>query len=286
MAQDFDVTVERGRLRARRFGHPGATPALCIPGLSSNSRAFDALGESIASRGGEAIAFDLRGRGWSDITASGTYGWERHARDILEAADALGIRSFDLVGHSMGAYIGMVAASLDREHRIRRLVLVDAAGIPTMSSLRAIGAGVQRLNATFADADAYVDAVRAAGLVTPWNAYWERHYRYDLVASDGAVASRTAYAAIAEDSAYGATHNPRVLWPKFTVPTLLLRAAVPLGPASDGYVLTRADYAAFLSRRPGRRGAEIAENHFGILCAPAACTEIVTFLARDAEAVA
>mgnify|MGYP001214897889 CR=1 FL=1 len=286
MAQDFDVTVERGRLRARRFGHPGATPALCIPGLSSNSRAFDALGESIASRGGEAIAFDLRGRGWSDITASGTYGWERHARDILEAADALGIRSFDLVGHSMGAYIGMVAASLDRDHRIQRLVLVDAAGIPTMSSLRAIGAGVQRLNETFADADAYVAAVRAAGLVTPWNAYWERHYRYDLVASGGVVASRTAYAAIAEDSAYGATHNPRVLWPKVTVPTLLLRAAVPLGPASDGYVLTRADYTAFLSRHPGRRGAEIAENHFGILCAPAACAEIVTFLARDAEAVA
>ncbi len=286
MAQDFDVVVERGRLRARRFGRPGATPVLCVPGLSSNSRAFEALGTDIASRGGEAIAFDLRGRGWSDITAPGTYGWERHARDILEAAEILGIPSFDLVGHSMGAYIGMVAASLDREHRLRRLVLVDAAGIPAMSSLRSIVAGVQRLNARFPDADAYVEAVRASGLVSPWNAHWERHYRYDLVASAGSVASRTAYAAVAEDSAYGATHNPRILWPKVAVPTLLLRASVPLGSASDGFVLTRADYAAFISRRPERSGAEIAENHFGILCAPATSIAIATFLALDAEAVA
>ena len=46
MAQDFDLELLRGRLRARRFGKPlTAYAALCIPGLSSNSRASKRLGE-------------------------------------------------------------------------------------------------------------------------------------------------------------------------------------------------------------------------------------------------
>ena len=68
MAQDFDLELLRGRLRARRFGSSPGVPALCIPGLSSNSRVFTRLGEQFARNGRTLIAFDLRGRGWSDIT--------------------------------------------------------------------------------------------------------------------------------------------------------------------------------------------------------------------------
>jgi pimeloyl-ACP methyl ester carboxylesterase len=279
MAQDFDLELLRGRLRAQRFGDPSTgVPALCIPGLSSNSRVFNRLGAQFERDGHPLIAFDLRGRGWSDITAKGTYGWDNHARDILEAADALGIEQFDYVGHSMGAFIGMAAVAIDRGKHIRRLVLIDGLGIPSQTALAAIIAGLARLKGTFPTADAYVNAVREMGLAAPWNDLWDQHYRYDLIAENGNVRPRTDAAAVGEDAAYGGTQDPRAIWPLLTVPTLLLRATVPLGDAPDAFVVTKADYDAFLAAVPTATGVEIAANHFGIMAAQETLDEIERFL--------
>ncbi len=277
MAQDFDLELDRGRLRARRFGKSSGVPALCIPGLSSNSRVFERLGEQFERDGRSLIAFDLRGRGWSDITEKGTYGWENHARDILEAAQAMGFSQFDYVGHSMGAFIGMVAASIDRGTHMRRLVLIDGLGVPSQTALAAIIAGLARLKGTFATADEYVAAVRDAGLAAPWNDLWEQHYRYDLITENGNVHPRTDAVAVGEDVAYGATQDPRKLWPSVTVPTLLLRATIPLG-APDAFVVTKSDYDEFLTTVPSAKGAEIPANHFGIVAAQETLDEIERFL--------
>ena len=142
MAQDFDLELLRGRLRARRFGKARRA---CRPSAFPVSRPIRAhltrLGERFERAGRSLIAFDLRGRGWSDITENGTYGWENHARDIFEAARALGIKQFDYVGHSMGAFIGMTATSLDRGKHIRRLVLIDGLGVALADGATAIIAG-------------------------------------------------------------------------------------------------------------------------------------------------
>jgi pimeloyl-ACP methyl ester carboxylesterase len=277
MAQDFDLELLRGRLRARRFGDSSGVPALCIPGLSSNSRAFTRLGEQFERDGRSLIAFDLRGRGWSDITEKGTYGWENHARDILEAAQAMGIEQFDYVGHSMGAFIGMTAASIDRGTHIRRLVLIDGLGVPSQTAITAIIAGLARLKGTFATADEYVAAVREMGLAAPWNDLWEQHYRYDLITENGSVRPRTDAAAVGEDAVYGSTQNPRATWPLLTLPTLLLRATVPLG-APDAFVVTKSDYDEFLATVPSAKGVEIPANHFGIMAARETLDEIERFL--------
>lgn len=277
MAQDFDLELLRGRLRARRFNGSGV-PVLCIPGLSSNSRAFLELGERLERHGRDVIAFDLRGRGQSDITAAGTYGWENHARDIFESADALGFDRFDLVGHSMGAFVALAASSLDRNKRIRRLVLVDGAGFPSQSALEAIVASMQRLKTAFATPDDYVAAIREGGMVVPWNALWEAHYRYDLVQNGSGVHPRTSFDAIAEDAAYGASHDPRALWALVTAPALLLRAAIPFAAAADAFVLPKEEYEAFLRGVPSASGAEIRANHYGIVCDPEACERVEAFL--------
>ena len=47
---------------------------------------------------------------------------------FLKPPMRMGIEQFDYVGHSMGAFIGMTAASLDRGKHIRRLVLIDGLG--------------------------------------------------------------------------------------------------------------------------------------------------------------
>lgn len=278
MAEDFDLELSRGRLHVHRFGKPGEVPVLCIPGLSSNSRVFDALGEYRQKRGAGTIAFDLRGRGWSDITAAGTYGWENHAHDIFEAADAMGIEQFDLVGHSMGAFVALAAAAHERKGRIRRAVLIDALGAPTKSALAAIVAGMSRLSAAFPTRDAYVEAVQAAGVVSPWNDYWDRHYRYDLIDAQDGVRPRTSAAAVAEDAAYGGMHNPYGLWPKLTMPALVVRAGEPLGDVPDAFVLTRADYDRFLAQNASAQGREVDANHYGVAVDSSSLRAIDEFL--------
>jgi pimeloyl-ACP methyl ester carboxylesterase len=280
VAQDFDIELLRGRLRARRFGNPSGVPAFCVPGLSSNCRAFEALGERFERKGRSLVAFDLRGRGWSDITAPGTYGWENHARDILEAADAIGAERFDYVGHSLGAFVGMVAVSIDRGKRIRRLVLLDGLGAPSQTAVAAIVAFLAQRRATFATADDFVAAVRATGLIEPWNDFWEQHYRYDLILEHGAFHPRSSAAAIAEDVAYGSSHDPRTFWPLLTVETFLLRATIPLG-GPDGFVVARRDYDDFLATVKLAKGVEIAANHYDIVFAPEGCEEIQRFLGAD-----
>jgi pimeloyl-ACP methyl ester carboxylesterase len=279
MAEDFDLTLSRGRLHVHRFGNTddGQVPVFCIPGLSSNSRVFDAFGEYRQARGRGIIALDLRGRGWSDITPPGTYGWERHAQDVFEAADALGIERFDLAGHSMGAFVTMAATALDRSQRIRRVVLIDGLGIPTQTALTAIGAGVARLKNAFPSRDAYIDAVRAVGTASPWNDYWERHYRYDLIETPEGIRPRTDLRAVNEDAGYGMSHDVHAYWRRVVQPTLLLRATVPIG-GTDGFIVTRKDYDTFLHAAPQARGIEIDANHFGIAVDPVSSEAIDAFL--------
>jgi pimeloyl-ACP methyl ester carboxylesterase len=277
MARDFDVEIHRGRLRTHQFGELSDVPVLCVPGLSSNSRVFDALGEYREARGRGIVAFDLRGRGWSDITGPGTYGWENHAHDLFEAADALSLDRFDVVGHSMGAFVAMAAVSLDRDKRIRRLVLIDGLGIPTQTAIAAIVSGLGRLGDAFPTADAYIEAVRGAGLALPWDAHWERHYRYDLIEVEAGVRSRTDLAAVSEDASYGVSHDVRAFWPLLRRPTLMLRATVPIG-GEDGFIVTRAEYEKFLRDTKDARGIEVNANHIGIAVNPATLAAIDDFL--------
>jgi pimeloyl-ACP methyl ester carboxylesterase len=59
------------------------------------------------------VTMDLRGRGRSEITPSGSYGWDSHVRDLLEIAEYYGADSFVMIGHSMGGFIGLsLAASI------------------------------------------------------------------------------------------------------------------------------------------------------------------------------
>jgi pimeloyl-ACP methyl ester carboxylesterase len=277
MTQDFDVATRRGRLRVRQYGAHEKVATICVPGLASNSCVFDALGEYREARGGGIVAVDLRGRGWSEITPPGTYGWEQHAGDLFDIADALEIERFNLVGHSMGAFVAMTAATLPASPRIARMVLIDGLGVPAQSAIAAIVAGLTRLRGTFPSADAYIDAVRRAGLATPWSAYWDRHYRYDIVHNGGGVRPRTDARAVAEDTAYGAGRVVRALWTALIQPTLVVRANVPLGSA-DAFILTQADYNGFLRTHPNARGVEVAANHYGVALDAATLAAIDEFL--------
>jgi pimeloyl-ACP methyl ester carboxylesterase len=222
------------------------------------------------------VALDLRGRGFSPATAAGSYGWVRHAEDVLEAASRLGLGTVDLVGHSMGAFVAMQVAALAPE-RLGRVVLIDAIGAPEAEAVPPILASIQRLAAVYPSVEVYCELIRARGAVQPWGELWEGHCRYELEPFAGGVRPRTSSAAILEDLTYGATHDATALWPSLRMPTLLVRAAQPL-PPTRGLVVGAALRDAFLSAVPGARAVEIDANHYGIMAHPDALRAIADFL--------
>ena len=88
MADSLDLQLPSGTMRALRHGAGTGVPVLCAPGLSANARSFDSVARTLVARGRPVVALDLRGRGFSPPTAPGTYGWRRHAEDVLAAAVA------------------------------------------------------------------------------------------------------------------------------------------------------------------------------------------------------
>ena len=273
-ARAFELELNSGRLRAHRYGPAGGKLTLCVHGLSANSRSYDFLGPELAAHGRSVVAIDLRGRGFSAVSGLGSYGWRNHARDVLQAATLLGAEHFEYVGHSMGAFIGLEVAR-QASARLERVVLIDAIGIPEPASLLPIVAAVQRLGSVHATADAYVSAVQRLGIVTPWSPVWEAHYRYDLMAVDGGVRPRTDRAAVFEDMAYGATQVPRAFWPNLTMPSLLVRAGVPLGA---GFIVSAGDREDYLRRVPRSEAVDIDANHYGVMTHPMTAAAIRRFL--------
>jgi pimeloyl-ACP methyl ester carboxylesterase len=271
-----DLLLPSGRLRLEQLGPPGGSPVICVPGLSANLRSFDAIAANLARSKHRVVSLDLRGRGLSAATAAGTYGWRRHAEDVLQAAERLGFQTFDLIGHSMGAFVAMQAADLARA-RIRRLVLVDGVGVPDRAVIPPILASVQRLGVSYPSAEAYLDQVRRKGAAVPWDGLWKAHYRYELETVPGGVRPRTSKAAVLEDAAYGGTHDASAFWRGLKMPTLLLRAKQPLLP-NTGFVVGEKLRDEFLLAAPSAENVEVDANHYGVMADAAAIRAIGKFL--------
>ncbi|MGH7728770.1 MAG: alpha/beta fold hydrolase [Vulcanimicrobiaceae bacterium] len=275
-AEDFDVAVTVGRVRAHRFGPPDGRLVICVPGMSANSRWFDYLAERLVARDRQVVALDLRGRGRSSVTPRGTYGLLNHARDVFAVARQLGAASFDFIGHSMGAYVGMEAGALRNEVRLRRLVLIDGLGVPRLSALLSIGRVLERLDRSYTSPEAYLAYVRSLGLAR-WNAYWQRIYEYEVLEEGGRVRSRARRAPIFEDIAYGRTHDARRLWRKLDLPVLALRATRPLA-GRTGFVVPPCDLRNFVRIAPRATVAEVDDNHYEIVMHPHTVATIRGFL--------
>lgn len=110
----------------RDYGDPesGRTPVICLPGLTRNSRDFDAIAEHIG-RERRVICCDFRGRGHSDRDPNPqNYQPGRYAEDTIELLDALGIAQVAVIGTSLGGIVAMVLAHGHGE-RLAAVVLND-----------------------------------------------------------------------------------------------------------------------------------------------------------------
>ena len=215
---------------------------VCVPGLSANLCGFDRLAERLAGDTLQLVAIDLRGRGRSEVTGAGTYGWRSHARDVLGIADAVGAPSFAVIGQSSGAAIAMTCAQLEPS-RVGRLVLVDLVGSPDERSGVPVVASISRLGTVYPSAQAAIALIKQIGIIPEWDEYWDRYFLYELRDVNGGVASGTDRGAVLEDLGYGnAMYWPgpeapiHALWDAITMPALVLRARQEILPGF-GFIL-------------------------------------------------
>jgi pimeloyl-ACP methyl ester carboxylesterase len=270
------IQLTSGALHVESNGDPLGRLVLCVHGLSANCRSFDRFVPVLAEAGHHVVTMDLRGRGRSDITPPGSYGWDSHVRDLLEIAELYGADSFDVVGHSMGGFIGMSLAA-GHPRRCSRLVLIDAVGAPEPSALLSIAKSVSRLGRTYPSASAVLSHMKAAGTIAPWDAFWDTYFRWELESFDDTVRIRTDSAAVHEDSAYGSMQNIYGLWPQLECPVLLVRAGRPMAPGG-GLVVSRTDAERLATEARDATVVNVDADHYSILISAPAISAVERFV--------
>ena len=273
-AVEFKTSI--GRVAGLRYGLESARLLIAVPGLSQDARSLDALASKLTSDDRQVLAISPRGRGQSEVTPPGTYGWENHARDVAEIATQAGHPTFDLMGWSFGGAVAMKTASLFA-NRIRKLVLIDIVGKPDPSSLIPVAKGLERLGAVFPTREAYVDLVFSSGVLAGFEEVWRPYLTGDLIPSDGGFTTRTSKEAVVEDAVYGGNQDVYTLWPALTMPVLLVRAAREILPGM-GYIVSEEDSKRFPAEVKSVRVVNVDANHYNAGYDPDAVVAIKNFL--------
>lgn len=120
---DHDVQVGDLRLHYQEWGDPNGPAILMVHGFGVSGHMFDEFAGRLQDRF-RLIAVDQRGHGDSDWSESGDYSRDAFVDDLEGFREALGLKTFVLVGHSMGG-LNSVAYTVRHPERVRALVLVD-----------------------------------------------------------------------------------------------------------------------------------------------------------------
>jgi pimeloyl-ACP methyl ester carboxylesterase len=103
-------------------------PLLLVHGLGSRGEDWANLIPQLIAGGNRVYAIDLLGYGMSEQPRDRNYSIAEQAIMVKDFLDSQHLRQVDLAGWSMGGWIAMRVA-LDHPERVRRLVLLDSAGL-------------------------------------------------------------------------------------------------------------------------------------------------------------
>lgn len=143
----MNVAANGIRQHYLRYGGRGR-PLVLVPGITSPAITWGFVAERLADTH-DVYVLDVRGRGLSSTGPDLAYDLGSYAADVTAFAEALKLDDYVLLGHSMGARIGIRTAA-GGDGRLARMVLVD----PPVS-----GPGRRAYPANIAW---YVDSIRLA----------------------------------------------------------------------------------------------------------------------------
>jgi pimeloyl-ACP methyl ester carboxylesterase len=154
---------------------PGAPVVALVHGITANAMAWERVASALGPEM-DVVAPDLRGRAGS-ARLPGPYGLRRHADDVASLLHRVGGEGGAvLVGHSMGAFVAVLAAAGPARHLVRGVVLVDG-GLPLATPPGAdidamlaaiLGPALERIGRTFPDLAAVRQFWAQHPAVGPW----------------------------------------------------------------------------------------------------------------------
>jgi pimeloyl-ACP methyl ester carboxylesterase len=245
------------------------TPVVCIHGLTANCRCWDVIAASLAPRH-RVVAMDLRGRGRSDKPETG-YGLDRHIRDLYCLFENIDIDRGVIMGHSLGAMIGLAFAA-NYPDRVEQLILVDGGGDLSAEQQDKVLAGIKpaldRLGAVFPSAEEYLQKMRQSPYLQPWSPAVETHYRYELEAVEGGMRVNIHPDHIRQEIAEMRETTCGKFFSGIRCPVLILRAVNGLLSRED-LLLPEEVVGRMLREIPGARRFDVqGVNHYGIVFQP------------------
>ncbi len=243
---------------------PRAT-VFAVHGLTANHTCWYPLAEALAAADFRTVAWDLRGRGDSDKPATG-YSLAAHARDLLALMDHFGQPRAPVMGHSLGAHIGVWAAAHHPE-RVERLILLDGGLDVRAEVLDSLAPAINRLGTVFPSLPAFLEMLQGLPMFAGrWNAHLTRYYSYDAEpAPGGGVRSKVPRAAIEEELDNLGRTRLWVLHHRIQAPTLLLRAPEGL-LREDDCLMTQEEAEAMRHAIPACRLVVVpGANHYSIV---------------------
>jgi len=258
-------------------------PILCVHGITANCRCWDILANALAPAY-RVLAMDLRGRGGSGKPSEG-YALDYHLHDINCMLDDLSIDRAVIMGHSLGAFIGLAFAA-EYPDRIDRLILVDGGGDLSPEQMDKVFAGIKpaldRLGQTFPSAEAYLDKMKQAPYIHPWSPAIETYYRYEIEDVEGGVRTNIDPAHIVEEAANIRKLDCAPFYPQIKCKVLILRA--PNGLFSSDDLLLPEDVINKMTddiQDVSRFDVE-GTNHYGIVMQPhGARDEVIREFLKD-----
>jgi pimeloyl-ACP methyl ester carboxylesterase len=253
--------------------HDNDNVVVCVHGIGRNGRDFDVLGEALAPTH-RVLAPDMPGRGASEwLRDPMDYVAPTYLATLTALISASGAEQVAWVGTSMGALLGMMAASLPG-NPVARLVVNDAGPVLEPAALARIGEyfGTDPTFATYDELKAYIKTISAPfGALN--DAQWEHVTRTN--------------ARQREDGRWGVGYDPAIavpfraqpaapdlwpMWDRIACPTLVLR-----GAQSD--LLSSATARAMSERGPRPRVVEFeGVGHAPMLLVRDQVDTVVAFL--------
>lgn len=126
MSTEISLPTARGMLTALRSGNPDGPRLLALHGWLDNAASFIPLQPELKDF--DLVALDFPGHGGSAHRMPGyDYVFVDWIHDVLDVLNALGWKSANLLGHSMGGAIATMVAAGAPE-RVERLALIEALG--------------------------------------------------------------------------------------------------------------------------------------------------------------